>query len=374
MLDRFKLFQELERVKTQIFSVTHEHLQDLEQVWARFSTDKAITFELARKKWSLLVPSWQGDIGQTTLIQKHEHPYRVLAVDGSQIYYDKHQGPACSLINVGAVFLQYGIEQSRVELYSYPEILVVGNNKIDFIGAEYINLYREQAELTEAVKKSCEYLQASKEPFVCMLDGSLIFFQVDSEIKSNNADDFFSSYIKQLHLFFEQKIVHVAYMSLPRTKDIINAVRIHVAEYQEKKLQESDYLSKFFDVDLLKIFLTYGHRTIVFESKAPICYAYPKDLKPYFCYLNVGSEIVRLEFPAWIARDISLVDQICSVALDQAQKGHGYPVALFEAHEQAVIKSCDREFFYDSIKQMYINNNQVYSISEKSSKKIQPIL
>ncbi len=373
MLDRFKLFQELERVREQIFAVSNEHLQDLEQIFKQICADDTIVIKLMSRKWSLLVPAWQGAIGDFSRIKEQSHPYQVLAVDGSQIYYDKHQGPACSLINIGTVFLHYGVQHSRVELCSYPEIMVVGHNKVDFIGTEYINLYREQCELTEAVKKSCQYIEKSKDPFVCMLDGSLIFFQLDGESKSN-ADDFFKHYIKQLQLFFENKILHVAYMSFPKTKDLINVVRLFAADYQEKNFQTTDYLTKFFDMDLLKLFLPQGHRTIVFESKAPICYAYPKHLKPYFCYLNVGAEIVRLEFSQWIMQDSDLVDQVCAIALDQAHKGYGYPVALFEAHEQAVVKSFDREFFYDMIKQMYVKNNQQYTISAKSSKKIQPIV
>lgn len=373
MLDRFKLFQELERVSQQIFATSNEHLQELEQLWQRLCVDETVLCRLMGRKWSLLVPAWQGEIGHFFPIKEQLHPYQVLAVDGSQIYYDKHQGPACSLVNIGTIFLHYGIQQSKVELYSYPEIMVVGHNQIDFIGTEYINLYREQCELTEAVKKSCHYTEKSKDPFLCMLDGSLIFFQLDGENK-NDMDDFFTHYIKQLQFFFENKILHVAYMSYPKTKDLINVVRLFAADYQEKKIQTADYLTQFLDMDVLKLFLPQGHRTIVFESKAPICYAYPKHLKPYFCYLNVGAEIVRLEFPQWIAQDFTLVNQICAIALDQAQKGYGYPVALFEAHEQAVVKSSDREFFYDTIKQMYIKNNQQYIISAKSSKKIQPII
>lgn len=371
MLDRFKLFQELARVQSQILTISNEHFNHLELLWKQIAADEALAGKITAKKWSLLVPAWKGEIGQVFKVVKQPHPYQVLAVDGSQIYYDKHQGPACSLINIGGIRLQYGLEQSNVELYSYPEIIVAGESEIDSIGTEYINLYREQCELSEAVKKSYQCIQQSGDPFLCMLDGTLIFFQVENEI-GRDTDNFFNNYIQQLQLFYEYKILHVAYMSFPRTKDLVNIIRLYVVDFQEKKLSESDPLSKFLDMDVVNLFLPEGCRTIVFESKAPITYAYPQHLKPYFCYLNVGLEIIRLEFPAWIAQDHALVEQICAIAFDQAQKGSGYPVALFEAHEQAVIKSVDREFFYEMIKQVYAKNNQNYKISLKSSKKIQP--
>lgn len=371
MLDRFKLFQELERVSQQIFSISNEHFKELELLFDQIKDDQALASAIASKKWSLLVPAWQGNLGQIFQVKNQPHPYQVLAVDGSQIYYDKHQGPACSLINIGTVFLQYGLEQSRVDLHSYPEVMVAEKNQEQEIGTEYINLYREQCELTQAVKKSEQIQQQSQDPFLCLLDGSLIFFQVDVENKDDH-NDFFMGYINQLEIFLQHRTLHAAYMSFPKTKDLINILRLKSVDFQEKKLKEFDYFSKLSDTDLLKLFLPEGYRTTIFESKAPISYAYPKDIKPYFCYLNVGAEIVRLEFASWIAQDSVLVDQVCSIVLDQAQKGNGYPVVLFEAHEQAVIKSADRDFFYETIKQMYVKNNQIYKISSKSSKKIQP--
>ncbi len=371
MLDHFKLFQELERVRKQIFVTSDQDLDHARLLWKRVCDDITISQKIKTKKWSLLIPFWQEKLDQFEPISCHSHPYQVLAVDGSQIYYDKHQGPPCSLINIGSVFLQYGAQKSRVELYSSPEVIVEKHNQVDFVGAEYINFYREQSELEEAVKKSAYYLKQSSDPFMCMLDGSLIFFQLDGASK-DSLDNFFANYIQQLQLFFEYKILHVAYMSFAKTKDLINILRLYAADFQEKNLDTSDYLAKLCDMDLLKMVLPHANRTILFESKAPICYAYPKHLKPYFCYLNVGVEIVRLEFPEWIAHDLNLVDKLCSMTLDQVKKGYGYPVVLFEAHEQAVVKSSDRDFFYETIKQMYVKNNKNYQISAKSIKKIKP--
>jgi NurA-like 5'-3' nuclease len=69
-----------------------------------------------------------------------------------------------------------------------------------------------------------------------------------------------------------------------------------------------------------------------------------------------------------------LVNKVCSVALDQAIKGHGYPVCLFEAHEQAVIKSVDRDFFYTMLERMSHRQAKNYALSQKSIKKLQPLV
>ena len=71
-----------------------------------------------------------------------------------------------------------------------------------------------------------------------------------------------------------------------------------------------------------------------------------EHLVPHFFYMDVGAEIVRIEIPAWIARDEQKINTVAQIILNQSIKGRGYPVALAEAHEQAVVKGPDREFFY----------------------------
>src|SRR5439155_8963138 len=46
--------------------------------------------------------------------------YLVFAVDGSQIYPDRHQGLSCFVINIGSVVLSYGALQQSVQLRSFP--------------------------------------------------------------------------------------------------------------------------------------------------------------------------------------------------------------------------------------------------------------
>ena len=70
-----------------------------------------------------------------------------------------------------------------------------------------------------------------------------------------------------------------------------------------------------------------------------------KDLVPRFFYLNVGSEIARIEVPPWTADDPALLELVQAVMLDQCQKGLGYPNVLARADKQAVVTSQDRLAF-----------------------------
>ena len=62
-------------------------------------------------------------------------------------------------------------------------------------------------------------------------------------------------------------------------------------------------------------------------------------------YLNGGSEIARVEAPDWLAEDSELLALSHVMLVKQCELGLGYPVAISEAHEPAVITGHDREEF-----------------------------
>lgn len=173
---------------------------------------------------------------------------------------------------------------------------------------------------------------------------------------------------------YEQKISVVGYVSFPKSKELINVLRLVVADFDEQLALSMKLLSSMVDADLAGLFLQVGERTRLFQTKTSLVDLYPQEIKPYFCYLNVGQEIVRLEFPAWIAKNEKHVDYLCSIMFDQAEKGRGYPVCLFEAHEQAVIKGAERSFFYHMLKKCMQANNMNYGVSQKQVRKRKPCI
>ena len=69
----------------------------------------------------------------------------------------------------------------------------------------------------------------------------------------------------------------------------------------------------------------------------------------YFFYIRAGDEIGRVEIPQWVAADDGLLSLTHALLLDQCRRGHGYPVVLSEAHEQAVVTMADREYFWQLV-------------------------
>jgi len=96
-----------------------------------------------------------------------------------------------------------------------------------------------------------------------------------------------------------------------------------------------------------------GQRSPLFRSSARILDLY-KEHRIYFCYVHVGTEVARVEMPEWVAQNSSLLNQALSLILAQVNKGFGYPVALAEAHNQAVVRGGDRARFFALLEQQMI--------------------
>jgi hypothetical protein len=132
---------------------------------------------------------------------------------------------------------------------------------------------------------------------------------------------------------------------------------------------QSSSLDRLSDTALGYFFLPAGTRSTVFTSNHPLVRLYPPDVAPCFFYFNVGVEIVRIEVPRYIAHDEIALNKMCGIMLDQVQKGTGFPVGLAEAHEQAVVRGADREFFYYLIDKLGLTHKRMLSMSQKVRKK-----
>jgi len=367
MLDISKLLFQLENAKIALFADNKDDVSFLYKHWIELCKDSMLIKKVANKRFGLLLPSWQEDFAATfPIIPLHDN-YAFLAVDGSQVYYDRHQGPACYLINIGSCFISYSKPVSRVQCSSTPLVSAIAQDEEKNQG--FIDLKREELELQSAVALSKQFYTPNL-PFLCCFDGSLIFWSLEGLQEDEHG--FLPRYFDALQGLYEQKIPYAGYVSYPRNKDLINVLKLYAVDFKEDLLHILPAaVQGLVDTDIVEWYLPEGFRSQVFESKASICYVYPAHLKPYFCYLHVGQEIIRMEFPAWIAKDSSMVTQICQMAYDQALKGRGYPVCLFEAHEQAVIKQQDRQLFYHALQMIGMQQAKKYVFSQKSLKKRQ---
>jgi NurA-like 5'-3' nuclease len=96
---------------------------------------------------------------------------------------------------------------------------------------------------------------------------------------------------------------------------------------------------------------------------------YYREHEIHFFYLKLEEEVARVEMPLWVAEREELVALVHALVLDQCRRGHGYPVALMEAHEKAVVTAADREQFWELVELSFFEDGLKFESSGKRRSK-----
>ena len=266
--------------------------------------------------------NWQGEINGFYPFLDCNLDYSLLAIDGSQIYPDRHEGVEAFLINLGSVEINY--RQSTINCKTIPHFYPnVGEliNKKNLSTNQLIDHYRCRMELLQA------HHDFSSHDLI-LLDGN--YPEIDEDLQQIIQD----FYKKQVPVFY--------YVSLSNARDLLKLV---------------DCQLPILDRQILENYLPALHYTTVFEQKN-----LHNNLDKAFVYLNTGYEIVRIEFSSWLQDKIHLY---LKYIVDQINKGAGYPVVLAEAHMQAVVSNQDRFYFYKLIRLYHNTPNMSYKLQRK---------
>jgi len=369
MLDRSKVIRELQQLADKLFpDYSYEH-DIARSSWQRIVADSTFEYKVrAIKNPPWPVPCWTGIVDKAIPVAKNLDHYTVVSVDGSQIYPDRHNNASCFLVNIGSVILPYGTSVTSAKFNSVPHVFTRCDESIAQMGvsADLVDCCRQEFELqagltlTKTIKKD--------HAIVLLFDGSLIFWHLASK-EIAIREKFLASYTALLYQLYEEQIPIAGYISLPKSKELLNLIRLELCAFDTDCSDLYSMVDKLIDTTIVRFFLKPFERSIVFQNRSNISQEYPACVVPHFFYLHVGTEIGRVEIPAWIAQDENLVSFIACVVLDQSIKGHGYPVALAEAHEQAVVKGPDRDFFYHMLHKIGMEKKSRPIISQKSLRK-----
>jgi len=361
MLDNQEIFRKLHELIPHIILTTNDELTILQKVLLWLKNNSTKLNELFNNSEL----SWLDTIDTTHQLEGWEKPYNILGIDGSQIYPDRHYGINCFLLNIGFAEFNYN-DHSRVILKSIPSLYL--EHDIEYEATqENINFLRTELEFSQGLER-CKVRQ-NADPFVFVFDGPLYFGYLNNKPEKIKKH-FLSSYISLLNSFYINKIPIIGFLSAPRNKEIINVIKMGLSKkIIDIGLNTENIDFKFIsDSDFIALFLKPFSRTILFSLSSDLALNYPEHLRPMFCYINCAAEIVRIEFPYWLTKDPNF-EHYLNILIDQCKKGNGYPIALSEAHEQAVVKSSDRNFFYESLSKMSSSYNHRLNFSQKSIKK-----
>jgi len=324
------------------------------------------------------------------LDRHHEAPsvpaeFTVLAADGSHIDIDRHRSIRCYLINIGSAILHYGtspgaILDSYPNLYFNDEDLVItpagtGGREQLIEGAllgikRSVDECRQLAELAEGLPPDI--------PGLALLDGSLILWGLEAYpefVTEALLHQGFLSYLDRIRQRNNKQFALASYISFPRSTDVVNTLRVALCPLDpvdcdrccptgEKR--DCDTVAGIRDRDLFLNVLGPGERSALFISPSKVVEKHYGNHQVYFFYLRNKDEVARVEIPRWVAVDEGLLTLVHTLVLDQCQRGHGYPVALSEAHEKAVVTGADRESFWHLV-ELSMEKEHMPSLSSAKS-------
>ncbi len=285
--------------------------------------------------------------------------HTVIATDGSQIAPSHHEIAYCYLLNIGRIILHYGqsklpLLDSLPEVFYRPEDLYV-SRQWGVRTEEWMGYCRTSAESTMLAELADSIATTTDAPTIAMTDGSLLHWFLEplpGEARDRILQPIRESWAQLRAL----GVPIVGYISASRSGEATNFLRLHTCPYIAPDCQTHcadlpnkapcQVLDPLRDAGIWGRLLAPGERSPLWRSAAKIQDFYGDDYAIHFCYVNVGAEVARVEVPAWVALDTDMLAMTLSLVLAQVQKGYGYPVALAEAHNQAVVRGGDRARFF----------------------------
>jgi hypothetical protein len=355
--------------------------------------DEAIDLDALKKKIEAGRTTWLVANIVEGLNKRYPLPsappdFTVLAADGSHIDVDRHQSTRCYLINIGSVAIRYGsrpdaVLSSAPSLYSEDKDLAItppGGGREQPVEGNILAAKRSVEECQCLVGLAADLPPGSAA--LALLDGTLILWGLeaypdfvtdvllhDGLLKCLDA-------IKKLNK--DRRLALASYISFPRSTDVVNVLRVVVCpndipdcdkQCPPGKERDCDTLAGVRDRDLFMNLLDGGERSALFISPSKIVKEHYGGHRVYFFYLRVDDEIARIEVPQWVAENADLLNLTHGLVFDQCRRGHGYPVALSEAHEQAVVTGADRENFRELVESTLIEEHLPTPSSGKSVSK-----
>ncbi|MEH2296137.1 DNA double-strand break repair nuclease NurA [Nostoc sp.] len=291
--------------------------------------------------------------------------HTVIATDGSQIAPNHHEIAYCYLLNIGRVVLHYGqnrhpLLDSLPEVFYRPEDLYM-SRQWGIKTEEWMSFRRTASETTVLAELACSVAQRET-PALAMVDGSLIYWFLE-HLPMDARDRILPPILEAWQQMRDAQIPLMGYLSASRSIETMNFLRLlacphpmpdcksHCPNQLEKV--PCKIFEQLRDTSVWATRLKPGQRSTLWRSNSPILELYGEQTI-YFCYVHVGTEIARIEVPAWVADNATMLDQALGLMLAQVQKGYGYPVAIAEAHNQAVVKGGDRARFFALLEQQMI--------------------
>ena len=229
----------------------------------------------------------------------------IVAVDGSQIYPDRHAEVHYGMVNVGAIQMRRGLVESPQTTIQCQ--LIYGDQlytQVGMITEELLNLKRDLNERAMLVNLAAK----APPPVITFTDGPLELWGA-----KDSGGDGASEYKESLDLYLhalEQlnglNAITAGYVDKPGADLVVRLLELASLPPEElKDIKKNHPLRGVTESDLYGDLLEIGERSAVFAMQSQSAKSYKGELALRFFYLNVGRSdhpwLARVEIPAWVA-------------------------------------------------------------------------
>ncbi len=304
--------------------------------------------------------------------------FAVVASDGSFIPPDRHSPASYFLLNMGQATIRYGsapdarLSSSARLYFRYDETHIQDDSGADRPIEGGLLGWKMAVEEMEYL---WEHASGAARPVLAVRDGSLIFWGLQSEGKRVQ-EALLKPVLRAFYRFKNAGIPIASYISYPGSRDVNNALRVWLCPGDplrcrcgsEAEERMCSLLKRVTDRVTFARLLRPGERSAVFSSSSEVLEKYGVHRIQFF-YLHVGSEIARVEAPEWVMSDPAMLGFVHAVLVDQARRGDGYPPALMEAHEKAVVSVEDRRMVERLLERLMGSEGISYTRSHKDRSK-----
>jgi hypothetical protein len=341
--------------------------------------EKADLSDLARKKsdqgWDGALPTAEEPVTFRKSAPALEKGFTLIAVDGSQIYPDKHAAVQYYALNIGYFLLRTTTGQTEADSQPAMAIeekdLYIGEH---LISNQLVNARRSAAEMTSLYSLALREKERDADaPIVALLDGGIALRVDEAAVPPAERDALKKAYFGSVRGFTVAQIPFAGYVARPGGSPVMELARLAAEP------SPANALLRVSDRMLFERLLGPGERSALFEfgtfwNRQYMQSAESREQSVHFFYMNAGSRypvVARVEIPAWVAARPEWIDRIHAALLEQCSVtlSDPYPYALIRADEEAFVSAGEKAILDQEIAREFARHGILPRRSEKLSHK-----
>jgi hypothetical protein len=297
-----------------------------------------------------------------------------VAVDGSQIYPDRHGLAFYYVLNVGSIVFRHGSGQAP-DVATAPRLFYTDDQVYpggELVSSDLVNSERSVAEMRVLAERTLAE-SADGPPRLALTDGPLLIWIQRADLPQDRQARLLADYLTCLDRLRGSGAAVAGFVSRPHSAEVVALLYLAQRAPEERHTVNSLAETDFRGLTDRALFGTLqpGERSALFVRGT----AANQDFRArghtvYFFYLNTGADLARVEVPEWVALHSEWLDLVHTGICEQCRYNNGYPYVLTRADELAVILGDEREVLEAMIGQAMVRHGlPLPELSRKAQQK-----